>query len=140
MADTGAPWFIPYAEPADLVRDWPGLSEDVADAVAAGLTAAGPEFVTAASDSIALDFETDKVITRAAAGAVTFTGTNYTAGKSISVRVVAGGAARDLTFPADWKFVSFKPTELASGKVGVLAATSFGTAAGDVVAAWAAEA
>jgi len=41
MADTGAPWNIPYAEPTDLVRDWPALSEDVADAVAAGLTAAG---------------------------------------------------------------------------------------------------
>ena len=38
MADTGAPWNIPYAEPSDLVRDWPDLSEDVADAVAAGLT------------------------------------------------------------------------------------------------------
>ena len=41
MADTGAPWNIPYAEPTDLVRDWPDLSEDVADAVAAGLSAAG---------------------------------------------------------------------------------------------------
>jgi hypothetical protein len=41
MADTGAPWNIPYAEPTDLVRDWPDLSEDVADAVAAGLDAAG---------------------------------------------------------------------------------------------------
>jgi hypothetical protein len=40
MADTGAPWNIPFAEPTDLVRDWPALSEDVADAVAAGLTAA----------------------------------------------------------------------------------------------------
>jgi hypothetical protein len=41
VADTGAPWFIPFAEPTDLVRDWPDLSEDVADAVAAGLSAAG---------------------------------------------------------------------------------------------------
>jgi hypothetical protein len=41
MADTGAPWNIPYAEPAELVRDWPALSEDVAEAVAAGLSAAG---------------------------------------------------------------------------------------------------
>ena len=41
MADTGAPWNIPFAEPTDLVRDWPALSEDVADAVAAGLDAAG---------------------------------------------------------------------------------------------------
>ena len=41
MADTGAPHFIPFADPTDLVRDWPALSEDVADAVAAGLSAAG---------------------------------------------------------------------------------------------------
>jgi hypothetical protein len=41
MPDTGSPWNIPYAAPADLVRDWPDLSEDVADAVAAGLSAAG---------------------------------------------------------------------------------------------------
>jgi len=40
VADTGAPWNIPFAEPTDLVRDWPQLSEDVADAVAAGLTEA----------------------------------------------------------------------------------------------------
>jgi hypothetical protein len=39
MADTGAPWNIPYAEPSDLVRDWPALSEDVAEAVADGLDA-----------------------------------------------------------------------------------------------------
>ena len=40
MPDTGLPWEIPYAAPADLVRDWPALSEDVAEAVAAGLSAA----------------------------------------------------------------------------------------------------
>jgi hypothetical protein len=37
VADTGPPWNIPYAEPTDLVRDWPALSEDVAEAVADGL-------------------------------------------------------------------------------------------------------
>ena len=41
MPDTGAPHFIPFADPTDLVRDWPALSEDVAEAVAAGLSAAG---------------------------------------------------------------------------------------------------
>jgi hypothetical protein len=40
MPDTGSPWNIPYAAPADLVRDWPALSEDVAEAVADGLDAA----------------------------------------------------------------------------------------------------
>jgi hypothetical protein len=37
MADTGAPWNIPYAEPSDLVRDWPALSEDVAEAISDAL-------------------------------------------------------------------------------------------------------
>ena len=41
MPDTGAPYFIPFADPTDLVRDWPALSEDVAEAVADGLDAAG---------------------------------------------------------------------------------------------------
>jgi hypothetical protein len=49
MADTGNPWFIPFAEPSDLVRDWPALSSAVGTAVAAGLTAAnialGPNVV-----------------------------------------------------------------------------------------------
>jgi len=37
MPDTGSPYFIPYAEPTDLVRDWPELSEDVALAIVAAL-------------------------------------------------------------------------------------------------------
>ena len=41
MPDTGAPWNIPYVDPTDLVRDYPQASEDLADAVAAGLSAAG---------------------------------------------------------------------------------------------------
>jgi hypothetical protein len=40
MGTTGAPWNIPYADPSDLVRAWPALSEDVAEAVADGLDAA----------------------------------------------------------------------------------------------------
>ena len=41
MPDTGAPHFIPFADPTDLVRDWPALSEDVAEQVALGLDEAG---------------------------------------------------------------------------------------------------
>ena len=40
MPDTGAPWNIPYAAGSDLVSAWPALSEDIAEAVADGLTAA----------------------------------------------------------------------------------------------------
>ena len=41
MADTGAPWNIPFVEPTDLVRDYPAADEAQALAVAAGLSAAG---------------------------------------------------------------------------------------------------
>jgi hypothetical protein len=37
MPDTGAPYNIPFADPTDLVRDWPALSEDVALAIVAAL-------------------------------------------------------------------------------------------------------
>jgi hypothetical protein len=37
MADTGAPWNIPYVEPSDLVRDYPAADEAQALAIAAGL-------------------------------------------------------------------------------------------------------
>ena len=41
MRDTGAPWNIPYVAGTDLVRDWPTDSQDLAEAVADGLDAAG---------------------------------------------------------------------------------------------------
>jgi hypothetical protein len=60
MPDTGLPWEIPYAAPADLVRDWPALSEDVADAVAAGLSAAGPAGI---GSNVVQTVKTDTFIT-----------------------------------------------------------------------------
>ena len=41
MPDTGAPWNIPYVAGTDLVRDWPTDSQDLAEAIADGLDAAG---------------------------------------------------------------------------------------------------
>ena len=38
MADTGAPWNIPYVEPGDLVRDYPAASEALGTAIAGGLS------------------------------------------------------------------------------------------------------
>lgn len=40
MADTGAPWNIPYVENADLVKDYPTASLALANAIANGLDAA----------------------------------------------------------------------------------------------------
>jgi hypothetical protein len=95
---------------------------------------------TAGSNSITLNFSNDRLVTRQATGAIAVTGASYTAGKSVTLRIVAGASSRNISFPANWKFVSFKPTSIAASKTGILAVTSFGVTDADVVAAWAAEA
>lgn len=100
---------------------------------------AGPSFSTAGSDTVALDFSGDSIVTRSAAGDVTFTGANYTAGKSSTVRIVCDGTDRNLTFPATWVWVSYTPASIAASKTGVLAVTSFGTSESNCVAAWTVE-
>lgn len=97
----------------------------------------GPAFTSVGSNTIALSFNVERVQTRSATGTVTFTGNSYNQGVSATVRIVAGGANRALSFPAGWKFVSFKPTALTANKVGVLAVTSFGTSEADCVASFA---
>ena len=37
MPNTGSPWFIPYVENTDLVRDWPADSLELANAIVAAL-------------------------------------------------------------------------------------------------------
>lgn len=95
---------------------------------------------TGASDTVALDFTSGNgLITRAAAAAVTFTGANYSAGSTVTVRIVAGAAARAFTFPAGWVFVGSKPTQIAASKSGILTVTSFGTTEADCIASWVAQ-
>jgi hypothetical protein len=92
---------------------------------------------TAESNAVELNFSEDRIVTRTATGAVSVTGVNYTAGKSITLRIVPGSSSRSLSFPAAWNFVSFKPTTIAADKTGVLAVTAFGNVESDAVAAWA---
>lgn len=117
----------------------------------AGGTATGalvaPDFqlgVTAAgSDTVALDFASgDGFVSRSVSGtAVSVTGSGYEAGATRTVRFVGGTAVAALSFPAEWTFVgSAAGTALGAAVTAVVTATSFGTAASDVVAAWAVEA
>ena len=93
--------------------------------------------VSESSDTVALDFSTDGGLsTRTATGTVTFTGANYTAGSTITARVIAGGSSRTLAFPASWVFVGSKPTSIAASKSGILTVTSFGTTEADCIASW----
>jgi hypothetical protein len=129
------------------LSDVSGASPSVGDALVWDGTQwapsqAGPSFSTASTRTINLDLSADSIIYRLEndGGATTFTGSNYTAGKSATVKLETTGAgSSNLTFPAGWVFISFKPTTLGEGKVAVLSVTSFGSAESDVVAAWSEE-
>lgn len=140
MPDTGPPFNLPFPAPSDLVRNGPAQFEALADATADALDNVGADFEVATTDTVNLDFTKDLIISRLAAGDVTFIASNFTEGRSVTVRVVAGASDRNLTFPADFVFVSFKPTVILSGKTAVFTATCFGASESDVIAAFAVEA
>ena len=56
-------------------------------------------------------------------------------GKSLLLRLAAGGSTRTLSFPAGWRWVgSTAPANLAANKLALLRLECFGTADGDVLA------
>ncbi|NDD54557.1 hypothetical protein EBZ39_11900 [bacterium] len=87
-----------------------------------------------------LDFTSQGYLTHSITGNITYTATNYAAGKSLSVRITSDGTARNLTFPTNWVFVGLKPTSIAASKNAVLSVTSFGTTEANTVAAYAVQA
>lgn len=90
--------------------------------------------------SNAVDFNTAGFKTWTLTGNVTFTTSNLAAGKSITIRLLASGGTRTLTFPGTWIFIGASaPASLASGKYAVLTLTSLGTTDADVVAAYSAQ-
>lgn len=104
--------------------------------VGIGVTVAG-------SDTIALNFGTgDGFVTRTVSGSsVSITGTGYAPGRTKTVRIIGGAGAATLSVPAEWVFVGQAAgTAIGTAATVVVTATSFGTAAADVVAAFAEEA
>jgi hypothetical protein len=73
MADTGAPWNIPYVEPGDLVRDYPAADEAQALAISAGLD----EAIIALGPNVAQTVKTD-TFTTTSASFVDITGMSVT--------------------------------------------------------------
>jgi hypothetical protein len=75
----------------------------------------------------------------ALSGNPTFTTSNRVAGRSVTVKLSAGGSARTLMFPS-WVFVgAAAPSTLASGKVAVFTVTFFDTTDAGAVCAYAAQ-
>lgn len=88
--------------------------------------------------TIDIDFSGATLRTQGAlTGDVTYTGSSYSAGSSVTIRVKNGSTERTLTFPAGWVFVGAKPTSITANKTAILTITSFGTTEADCVVAWA---
>ena len=99
------------------------------------------QYDVAAMSGVDFDFDsTDAVQTISISATTTFTGSNYAAGKSITLFITTDGSARDLAFPADWKFQGTKPTSQAASKVGTLTLLCSSTTEASVRAAYAVEA
>ena len=73
-------------------------------------------------------------------GNLTFTTSNLANGRTVVLRLVADGTTRNLTFPAGWKFIGAKPTNIAASKSAILSLTFFGSADTDCIAAYGVEA
>jgi len=84
-----------------------------------------------------LDFTSQGYLTHSITGNITYTASNYAAGKSLSVRITCDGTQRNLTFPTNWVFVGSKPTAIAASKIAILSVTSFGATEAETVAAYA---
>jgi hypothetical protein len=89
--------------------------------------------------SIALDTSPELPVYRTVTmtGTTTFTTTNLGAGRSISLRLVAGSSTRGVFFPNDWKWLAGSvPASIPAGKVAMLSLVAYGTSDSDVVAGW----
>jgi hypothetical protein len=62
--------------------------------------------------------------------------TNRAATRTVVVRIDPNGTNRNLGFNSNWTFLGTAPSTIASGKIGILSLTSFGTAETDVLAAY----
>jgi hypothetical protein len=90
-----------------------------------------------ASGTQNLDFTSEGYLTHSITGNITYTASNYAAGKSLSVRITSDATQRNLTFPSSWVFVGSKPTAIAASKKAILSVTSFGATEAETVAAYA---
>lgn len=92
--------------------------------------------------TVNLDFSATLPVYRSItlAGDLTLTGSNYGLGRQVSLRIVADGSTRTLTFPAGWTFIgAAAPADIAAGKTAILSMTTYGSTEGDVVAAYSVE-
>jgi len=99
------------------------------------------QYDVATMSGVDFDFDsTDAVQTLSISANTTFTGSNYAAGKSITLFLTTDSTLRTLAFPSGWIFQGTKPTEQAASKVGTLTLLCASTSEASVRCAYAVEA
>ena len=107
---------------------------------AAAPTPTNIQYSVAAMSGVDFDFDsTNAIQTLSISGNTTFTGSNYAAGKSITLFITTDGSSRDLAFPSGWIFQGTKPTDQAASKVGTLTLLCTSTSEASVRCAYAVE-
>jgi hypothetical protein len=115
------------------------LVEDEVDSLQAGVVSLG----TSTGGTASLDFTSGEVLRShvISGGAVTITGSNYVPGSTRTLRLFDGTAVASLSLPPEWVFVgNAAGTAIGTATTVIVTATSFGTVASSVVAAYAEEA
>ena len=98
------------------------------------------QYSVAAMSGVDFDFDsTNAIQTLSISGNTTFTGSNYAAGKSITLFITTDGSDRDLAFPSGWIFQGTKPTSQTASKVGTLTLLCSSTTEASVRCAYAVE-
>ena len=107
---------------------------------AAAPTPTNVQYSVAAMSGVDFDFDsTNAIQTLSISGNTTFTGSNYAAGKSITLFITTDGSDRDLAFPSGWIFQGTKPTSQTASKVGTLTLLCSSTTEASVRCAYAVE-
>ena len=116
-------------------------SNGTTESWSAPATPTNVQYSVAAMSGVDFDFDsTDAIQTLSISANTTFTGSNYAAGKSITLFITTDGTERDLAFPSGWIFQGTKPTDQAASKVGTLTLLCASTSEASVRCAYAVEA
>ena len=103
-------------------------------------TPSNVQYTVGAMSGVDFDFDsTNAIQTKSISSNTTFTGSTYSAGKTISLFLTTDGTERDLAFPSGWIFQGSKPSSQAASKVGTLTLTCASTTEASVRAAYAVE-
>ena len=101
-------------------------------------TPSNVQYTVGTMSGVDFDFSsTNAIQTKSISGTTTFTGSNYAAGKTITLFITTDGSERDLALPSGWIFQGSKPTAQAASKVGTLTLTCASTTEASVRCAYA---